>query len=580
MPKFLPTTKKELGSKTLDIIIVSGDAYVDHPSFGAALIGRFLESKGFSVGIIPQPDCLPAGKAGKSDKDFLELGKPNLFFAVTAGNLDSMVNNYTADKKVRRNDMYSPNNEGGRRPDRASIIYTNKLKQLFPGSKVVLGGVEASLRRFAHYDFWSNKVRRSLLFDSKADVLFYGMSENGILKYAEGSDAPNSAIIEKDISGYKEYLLLPSFEEVSTDKKKFAEAFRLYSLEYSKKNPRTIIQSCQGRFLVVTPPENLSQEDFEGLFKLPFAREAHPRYKGQKIPAFDFVKFSTISHRGCFGGCSFCAITNHQGKYIQSRSKESIKDEIENIIIKQKDFKGYILDVGGPTANMYKMTCDQKEGCTRPSCIYPNICKNLDTNQRPMLEMLKTVKSIKGIKKVFLNSGIRYDLALLNDEYMEELVKDHVSGQLSVAPEHSCDRVLDLMRKPSFDSFEKFKAEFERLNKKVGKKQFLVPYFIASHPGSTLEDMLNLALYLKKNNMRVEQVQNFTPTPMTAATCMYYTGIDPYTGKEVYVAKEEERSLQRALLQPYLEKNKRQVMKALTILNKRQLAKDLLNKLK
>ncbi len=573
MLKFLPTTKKELGSKALDIIIVSGDAYVDHPSFGPALIGRFLESKGFSVGIIPQPDW-------KSDKDFLELGKPKLFFAVTAGNLDSMVNNYTADKKIRRNDMYSPENKGGRRPDRATIVYVNKLKQLFPDSKIVIGGVEASLRRFAHYDFWSDKVRRSLLFDSKADVLFYGMSEKGILRFAnvqrptpnvqtnQKLQIPNSAIIKKDISEYKDYLLLPSFEEVSSDKKKYAEVFRLYSLEYAKKYPRVIIQPCQGRYLVVNPPENLSQEDFEGLFKLPFTREPHPRYKGKKVPAFDFVKFSTISHRGCFGGCSFCAITNHQGKYIQSRSEASIKDEIQNIIMKQKDFKGNILDIGGPTANMYKMTCSKKEGCSRLSCIFPSVCKNLETDQKPMIKMLKEIRKLQGMKHVFINSGIRYDLALLDPEYMDELVKHHISGQLSVAPEHNCDRVLSLMRKPVFSSFEKFKGEFERLNKKVGKKQFLVPYFIASHPGTTLEDMLTLALYLKKNNIRVQQVQNFTPTPMTASTCMYYTGIDPYSKKEVHVPRGEERSLQRALLQPYLEKNKRQVIKALKQIGK------------
>ncbi|OGC04907.1 YgiQ family radical SAM protein [candidate division WOR-1 bacterium RIFOXYA12_FULL_43_27] len=567
--------------KTFDIIIVSGDAYVDHPSFGAALIRRFLESKGFKVGIIPQPDW-------KSDKDFLALGKPNLFFAVTAGNLDSMVNNYTADKKVRRDDMYSPNGEAGHRPDRASIIYTNKLKQLFPGSIIVLGGVEASLRRFAHYDFWDDKVRRSLLFDSKADLLFYGMSEQGIWKLADSIKSetlnskqaqnskfkiPNSAIIKKDISEYKDYLLLPSYEEVSTDKRKYAEAFKLYSLEYAKRHPRTIIQPCQGRFLVVYPPENLSQEEFEGLFKLPFTRESCC------VPAFDFVKFSTISHRGCFGGCSFCAITNHQGKYIQSRSETSIKDEIQNIIMKQKDFKGNILDIGGPTANMYKMECKSPEGCARVSCIYPTICKNLDTNSKPMLKMLKQIRELPGMKHVFINSGIRYDLALLDPDYMEELVRHHVGGQLSVAPEHICEEVLLLMKKPKFDRFLKFKKEFERLNQKHGKRQFLIPYFISSHPGTTLNHMLELALFLKKNNIRVQQVQNFTPTPMTAATCMYYTGLDPYTGKPVHVPKGEERSLQRALLQPYLEKNKRQVMKALTILGKRELARVLLNKL-
>ncbi|MDD4179615.1 MAG: YgiQ family radical SAM protein [Candidatus Margulisbacteria bacterium] len=586
MLDFLPVNKddiKKRGISQLDIILVTGDAYIDHPSFGSSLIGRYLESHGFTVGIIAQPDW-------KKDDDFLKLGAPRLFFGVSAGNLDSMVANYTADKKVRRTDMYTPGNEAGHRPDRATIVYTSKLKALFPGVPIVLGGVEASLRRFAHYDYWDDKVRRSLIFDAKADYLTYGMSEKGILRLAqmtndqcqmsnEGTETatfsrrfpiPNTAIIIKDISEYKDALVLPSFEEVSTDKKKYAEAFKLYYLEGRKKHPRVIIQPCQGRYLVVFPPENLNQKEFESLFELPFARAPHPSYHAP-IPAWDFVKFSTVSHRGCFGGCSFCAISQHQGKYITSRSLPSIKKELQDIIIKQPDFKGQILDVGGPTANMYGMTCTDKEGCTRASCIYPTVCNKLDASLKPSLKLMREIRELPGVKNLFIASGIRYDLALLDDEYMDELVKHHVSGQLSVAPEHICEEVLLMMGKPKVNKFLEFKDKFEALNKKHGKKQFIVPYFISSHPGSTLNHALELALFLKKNNIRVEQVQNFTPTPMTVSTCMYYTGLDPFTGKVVHVPKGEERSFQKALLQPTLEKNYRLVAKALKQMKKEML---------
>ena len=576
MPTFLPTSKKDLESRNidqLDIILVSGDAYVDHPSFGTSLIGRYLESKGFSVGIIPQPDW-------KKDEDFLKLGKPRLFFGVSAGNLDSMVANYTADKKIRRNDMYSPNNEAGHRPDRATIVYTNKLKSLFPGVPIVLGGVEASLRRFAHYDYWDDKVRRSLIFDAKADYLVYGMGEKGILAIAEKLKAggqeielPNTAIILKDISQFKDALILPSFEEVSASKDKYAEAFKLYYNEGRKKIPRIMIQPCQGRYLVVFPHKNLDRKEFESLFELPFARAPHPMYKGKKIPAWDFVKFSTVSHRGCFGGCSFCAITQHQGKYITSRSIDSIKKEIKEKIIPQKDFKGNILDAGGPTSNMYGITCSKEGGCTRASCIYPYLCKHLSLSQKPSLKVLKEVRNIPGVKKLFIGSGIRYDLAMTDDEYMDELVKHHVGGQLSVAPEHICEEVLLMMGKPKHAKFLEFKKKFDALSKKHGRKYFLVPYFISSHPGSTLEHALNLALFLQKNNIKIEQVQNFTPTPMTVSTCMYYTGIDPFTGKAVHIPKGEERSFQRALLQPSDKKNYRQVAKALKQLGKSKLIK-------
>ena len=384
---------------------------------------------------------------------------------------------------------------------------------------------------------------------------------------------PNTAIIVKDVSQYKDVLILPSYEEVSSDKKKYAEAFKLYYLEGRKRHPRIIIQPCQGRYLVVFPPENLSQKEFEALFELPFVRAPHPMYQNKKIPAWDFVKFSTVSHRGCFGGCSFCAISGHQGKYITSRSLDSIRQELEKVIMKQPGFKGNILDVGGPTANMYGMSCTDKEGCTRASCIYPAVCKKLDASLKPSLRLLREMRGLPGVKNLFIGSGIRYDLALLDDEYIEELVRHHVSGQLSIAPEHICEEVLLMMGKPKAGKFLEFKDKFEKLSKKHGKRQFLIPYFIASHPGSTLHHALELALFLKQNHIRIEQVQNFTPTPMTVSTCMYYTGIDPFTGKPVHVPRGEERSFQKALLQPTLEKNYRQVVKALKQLGREDLVK-------
>ncbi len=580
MNRFLPINKedmKKMGVDQLDVIMITGDAYIDHPSFGPVLIARYLEAHGFSVGIIAQPDW-------KKDEDFLKLGKPRLFFGISAGNLDSMVANYTADKKIRRNDMYSPDNEAGHRPDRATIVYTNKVKALFPGVPVVLGGIEASLRRFSHYDYWDNKVRRSILLDSKADILVYGMGEKAILKIAKAlSDSkppegiPNTEIIAKDISKYKNALILPSFEEVSSDKNKYAEAFKLYYTEGRKKHPRTIIEPCQGRHLVCFPPENLSQKEFESLFEFPFARSPHPAYAGKKIPAWDFVRFSTVSHRGCFGGCSFCAISSHQGKYVTSRSIDSIKKEIKETVLKDPEFKGTIMDVGGPTSNMYGMVCTKDEGCTRASCIYPTVCKHLNSSLKPSLSLLREIRELPGVKHLFIGSGIRYDLAMMDDEYMDELVKYHVGGQLSVAPEHICEEVLLMMGKPKADKFLEFKEKFDKLTAKHGKKYFVVPYFISSHPGSTLEHALELALFLKENRIKIEQVQNFTPTPMTVSTTMYYTGLDPFTGKAVHVPKEEERSFQRALLQSYLENNYRQVVKALKQLKEEDL-KDYLTK--
>jgi uncharacterized radical SAM protein YgiQ len=577
MGHFLPNTlaeAKKLGWDTLDIILVSGDAYIDHPSFGAALIGRYLEAHGFKVGIIPQPRWT-------STEDFMALGKPNLFFCVSAGNMDSMVNNYTADKKPRRTDMYSVNNEAGKRPDRASIVYSNKIREAYKDVRIVLGGVEASLRRFTHYDFWDDKARRPLILDAKADISLYGLSEKAILQLAEDfrrgvsweniQQPPNSTMVQVSIESLHPRVMLPSVEESLADKIKFAESFARYYHEGRKKHPRAIIEPFQKKYLVTTPPDNLNGKEIDELFFLPFQRAPHPRYNGQKIPAWDFVRFSTISHRGCFGGCAFCAISQHQGKQIISRSEESILKEVETIITKDPAFKGTILDIGGPTANMYGMSCGTPEECVRNSCLYPVICPQLKTSHRRLKTLLQRAQKLPGVKKVLTNSGIRYDLALLDPEYMEQVFTHHVGGQLSVAPEHICDSVLKVMNKPGIKAYEEFLQTFRSFNKQKNIKQYIVPYFISSHPGTTLEDMLELALYLKKHHIKVEQVQNFTPTPMTIATTMYYTGIDPFTKKPVHIPRGEERSFQKALLQPQLDSNRRQLIKVLKLLGREEL---------
>jgi uncharacterized radical SAM protein YgiQ len=581
MSHFLPvnlTEAKKLGWSELDIIFISGDAYVDHPSFGVPLIARYLEAHGFKVGIIPQPDW-------KNVEAFKALGRPKLFFCVSAGNLDSMLNNYTADKKIRRSDMYSPDNEGGHRPDRATIVYANKLREAFKDIRIVIGGVEASLRRFAHYDFWDDKVRRSLLLDTKADILFYGMSEKGILQLAQDvqkgiawdklKQPANSTMVFSNIDHLKDPVLLPGTEEVLQDKNKFADAFVLYHKESRKKHPRYIVEPFQKKYLVTSPPDNLTSEELDGLFELPFRRAPHPMYHGRKIPAFGFVRFSTISHRGCFGGCAFCAISQHQGKHITSRSEKSILKELETIIAKDPEFRGVVFDIGGPTANMYGMKCRAHHECFRNSCLSPEICPDLKASHAQLKSLLSSARNIRGIKKILTGSGIRYDLAMLDDEYMEMLFLHHVGGQLSVAPEHICDHVLKVMNKPIFKKYDEFNKKFVTFCRKYDKDQYLIPYFISSHPGTTLEDMLELALYLKEHHIHVEQVQNFTPTPMTLATTMYYTGFDPFTKEPVHIPKEEERSLQKALLQPQLERNFRQLAKALKQLGRSDLLMEL-----
>ncbi|MDR1997446.1 MAG: YgiQ family radical SAM protein [Candidatus Margulisbacteria bacterium] len=578
MSHFLPTTLAEaraLGWDSLDIILVSGDAYIDHPSFGSALIGRYLEAHGFKVGIIPQPDW-------RQPESLTVLGQPNLFFCVSAGNIDSLVNNYTADKKPRRTDMYSPGNESGRRPDRASIVYTSLLKSLYKNVPVALGGVEASLRRFVHYDYWDDKPRRSLLLDSKADLLLYGMSEKATLylaeqlragvRWADVPQPPNSTKAYKTLDAVPPArLLLPPAERALQDKTAFAGHFALYFREGRKKKPRTIVEPYPGRYLVTSPPDNLTGKEVDALFFLPFARAPHPRYKDTPIPAYDFVRFSTITHRGCFGGCAFCAISQHQGRQIISRSEESILQELRTIICRDKDFKGTVFDLGGPTANMYGMYCKSGKECQKNSCLYPEICVNLQTSHARQKALLSRARKIPGVKKVLLNSGIRYDLALLDAEYMEMLFAHHVGGQLSLAPEHICENVLQVMGKPGYKLYVKFLNKFLAFNKEHGLKQYIVPYFISAHPGCTLRDALQLALYLHEHHLQLEQVQNFTPTPMTAATTMYYTGLDPFTLKPVHVPRGEERAFQKALLQPHLPKNYRQVAKALKLLNRADL---------
>jgi uncharacterized radical SAM protein YgiQ len=566
---FLPTTTKEMHKKgwdSLDIILVTGDAYIDHPSFGASLIGRYLESHGYKVGIIAQPDW-------NNIENFQVLGKPNLFFGVTAGNLDSLIANYTSEKRKRKTDSYSENGTPGLRPDRASLVYCNCLKQCYPDSIIVLGGIEASLRRLTHYDYWSDKLRRSILFDSRANILVYGMGEKALISIAERvknlaplTDIPNTAYISnKEPAGNN--LTLESYETLQKDKKAYAQSAMIYAQEIAKKEPRRVIQACQNRYTVIEPPKIVTSKELDDIYHLPFTRLAHPKYQ-QQIPAYSFVKQSVVSHRGCYGGCSFCSLGAHQGKYIVSRTANSIISEIKNIVSKQPDFKGTILDVGGPSANMFGSYCLSKTGCSRTSCLYPNICKNLKHQQLKHLDILKDILKLPNIKNVFINSGIRIDLALQEPTYIDKVCEKHVCGQLSVAPEHSSTPVLNLMHKYNFETYKTFIKKFQQANKKYNKKQFTIPYFIAAHPGCSLLDMYELAIYLKENRIKLEQVQNFIPIPLTLSEAMYYSGYDVYTMKKIPIPKGEERLLQRALLQPHIKSNHNLLRKALKIIGK------------
>jgi len=637
---FLPTTRKEmdkLGWDSCDIIIVSGDAYVDHPSFGMAVIGRVLEAQGYRVGIIAQP-------AWENKDAFMELGKPNLFFGVTAGNMDSMINRYTADRKIRHDDAYTPNNEGGKRPDRAVLIYSQRCREAYKETPIVLGGIEASLRRLAHYDYWSDKVRRSVLFDAKADILLFGNAERALVELAyrianktpveEITDIAGTAIIVKDVlPGYKEVdstriekpskamvkpminpyatetdckndtdkapeeaktqtqvvtvrpsrhdanttvVRIPSFEKLQNDKVLYAHASRIMHLEVNPYSGRALIQQHGDRQLWVNKaPIPLTTEEMDFVFGLQYARVPHPSYGNAKIPAYDMIKTSVNIMRGCFGGCSFCSITEHEGRIIQSRSKDSILNELGQIRDKVPGFTGTISDLGGPTANMYRLGCSDPKAeinCRHPSCVFPKICSKLDTDHKHTIDLYKEARKVPGIKKILIASGVRYDLAVESPEYVKELVTHHVGGYLKIAPEHTEKKTLDLMMKPEMTAYDEFKDMFYKFSAEAGKKQYMIPYFISAHPGSTDEDMLNLALWLKSNDFECDQVQNFYPSPMCNATAMYHSETNPLKkvkykkkGEELFVAKgERQRRLHKALLRYHDPANWKLIRQALT----------------
>ncbi|WP_313085509.1 YgiQ family radical SAM protein [Pseudomonas sp.] len=620
---FLPMSREEmdqLGWDSCDIIVVTGDAYVDHPSFGMAIIGRLLEAQGFRVGIISQPDW-------QSKDDFMKLGEPNLFFGVAAGNMDSMINRYTADRKIRSDDAYTAGGLAGKRPDRASLVYSQRCKEAYRHVPVVLGGIEASLRRIAHYDYWSDKVRRSILMDATADILLYGNAERAIVEVAQRlargesieaiTDVRGTAFIRKDapegwfeidstridrpgkidktINPYvntqdlsacaiekdkgpqddpnearpvellphpklerdRTVIRLPSFEKVRNDPALYAHANRVLHLETNPGNARALVQRHDDRELWLNPPPiPLTTEEMDYVFAAPYARVPHPAYNGAKIPAYEMIRFSVNIMRGCFGGCTFCSITEHEGRIIQSRSHESILHEIEEMK-NVPGFTGVVSDLGGPTANMYRLACKSHEiekHCRKPSCVFPGICENLDTDHSSLIELYRKARALPGVKKILIASGLRYDLAVESPEYVKELVTHHVGGYLKIAPEHTERGPLDKMMKPGIGSYDKFKRMFEKYSKEAGKEQYLIPYFIAAHPGTTDEDMMNLALWLKGNGFRADQVQAFYPSPMASATAMYHTGKNPlrkvtYKSEGVTVVKsEEQRRLHKAFL--------------------------------
>jgi uncharacterized radical SAM protein YgiQ len=591
---FLPMTAEEMrarGWDAPDVVLVSGDAYVDHPSFAAALLGRVLEGAGYRVAILAQPDW-------KSADAWRALGRPRLFYGVSAGNMDSMINHYTANRKRRNDDAYSPGGRIGLRPDRPTPIYAQRCREAFPGVPVVIGGVEASLRRIAHYDYWSDVVRPSMLVSSKADLLVYGMGERPIVEIARRLAAGDDVKALRDLRGVA-YLLgrkealpehrfsgeagtatddrtveLPSFEDVVADKVAFARATGLLHYETNPLNARRLVQRHGDRVLVQNPPSlALTEGELDAAYEQAFARAPHPSYR-EPIPAFEMIKDSITTMRGCFGGCTFCSITMHQGRAIQSRSPESVQREVEKVAA-APGFKGTISDVGGPTANMYRMRCtrpDVEARCRRLSCIHPSVCKLLGTDHKPTIDLLRRARATPGVKRVFVQSGIRMDLARLDDEYVDELARHHVGGHLKVAPEHVSDAVLELMKKPAQRTFEEFAEKFERASEKAGKEQYLVPYFIASHPGSTLAEMIELATFLKRSGYRPRQVQDFIPAPMDVATCMYHTGLDPLTMRPVPVVKRlKERVMQRALMQFFVPENWFAVHRALVEAGRRDL---------
>ena len=601
--EWLPVTKKDLlkrGFDEVDVVLISGDAYVDHPAFGTAVIGRIIEDEGLSVAIVAQPNW-------KDDlRDFKKFGKPRYFFGVTAGCMDSMVNHYTANKRLRSTDAYTPGGSAGFRPDYATTVYSKILKQLFPDVPVLIGGIEASLRRVTHYDYWSDKLMPSILVDSQADLLVYGMGDQPLrdllrlLKKGVSFDKIKTinqiAFLQEkseDLPKNKNWntLSLNSHDTCLEDKIKFAANFKTVEVESNKWQANRLIQNIGEKSLVINPPyKTMVEKEIDESFDLPYTRLPHPKYKSRgAIPAYDMIKFSVNMHRGCFGGCSFCTISAHQGKFIASRSEKSILSEVEQIV-SDPDFKGYISDLGGPSANMYGMKGKDESICAKcssPSCIHPVICNNLDTSHKSMTELYKKVDKHPSVKKAFVGSGIRYDLLVdefnknnedgNHDEYIEQLVTRHISGRLKVAPEHTADNTLKVMRKPSFRYFHKFKEKYDSISKKHGLNQPLVPYFISSHPGCDNEDMANLAIETKEMGFQLEQVQDFTPTPMTVATVIYYSGVHPYTLRPHKTVKDKEEKLnQRRFFFWYKRENHEFIRRSLNKVNKSELADQLI----
>ena len=577
----LPMSAEEMrqrGWDMVDVVFVTGDAYIDHPSFAMAILGRVLEAAGFRVGILSQPDW-------QSVDDWRRFGPPRLFFAISAGNMDSMINHYTANRKVRNDDAYSPGGRIGLRPDRATLAYCQRARQAYRGVPVVAGGVEASLRRLAHYDYWSDTVRRSIVLDCKADLLVYGMGEEGIVEIARRLDAGETVRDLRDMRGVAfalgasetppgDAVTLPSFEEVRDDKFAFAEATKMIHNETNPYNAERLVQMHGRRAVVCNRPAlPISESAMDSVYGLRYTRRPHQTYT-EPIPAFEMIKDSVTIMRGCFGGCTFCSITTHQGRIIQSRSKQSILDEVGEMASDAR-FKGTVSDIGGPTANMYQMKCTKPEVeavCRRQSCVHPTICKLLGTDHDPLIEVMREARETPGVKRVLVASGLRMDLARRSPRYMRDLARHHVGGHLKVAPEHTDPEVLARMRKPSGDDFERFAESFNRESKKAGKKQYIVPYFIASHPGSDLRAMIDLAVFLKRSGYRPDQVQDFIPAPLDVATAMYYTGIDPFTRKPVFIAKHlRDRKLQRALMQFFKPENYVEVRRALLQAGRRDL---------
>ena len=570
---FLPMSRQEmaaLGWDSCDIVLVTGDAYIDHPSFGMALVGRLLEAQGFRVGIIAQPDW-------QSAADFARLGRPNLFFGVTSGNMDSMVNRYTSERKIRSDDAYTPGGEANRRPDRATVVYAHRCREAFADVPIVLGGIEASLRRIAHYDYWSDKVRRSIIADSKADLLLYGNAERALVELAHrlAKGVPIGDIRDLRGSGFmvgrgdlpvpgadatrrdQQVVRLAAFEELRDDPARYAEASRAFHLESNPGNARCIVQGHGDRDVWLNPPPfPLTTAEMDHVYGLPYARAPHPAYGDARIPAWEMIRFSINIMRGCFGGCTFCSITEHEGRIIQSRSEASVLQEIEQIRDKAPGFTGVISDLGGPTANMYRMACKDAKieaACRRLSCVYPDICSNLDTDHSALIHLYRSARQLPGIKKILIGSGLRYDLAVRSPEYVRELVSHHVGGYLKIAPEHSEAGPLSKMMKPGMDTYERFKRMFDAASQAAGKEQYLIPYFIAAHPGTTDQDMLELALWLKRNGFRLDQVQTFLPTPLAIATAMWHSGRNPLKrnpdGDPVTVARgARQRRLHKAFL--------------------------------